>query len=149
MLFQEWLAVGKFQNLHLWRTSLCLWCAEIWQTQRSVSIMLLATGYKFVTNLCQADLDHHFDFICTVSVYLQGVMKYTQHVSQDLCAAAADIIKLAWWMTAIYATKYCVCTLWNLSAQNTATPAVASSVCQLVFVCACLCLSVIDRQINR
>lgn len=52
-------------------------------------------------------------------------MKYTLRVLQGLCAVAADIIKLAWWMAAMYATKYFVCTVWNLSALwNTAALAV-------------------------
>lgn len=116
--------------------SLCCWCAGVWGHRE---LLPWCTGYTFTTNLCKADSDHHFDFISPVKAYLQGVMKYTLHVVRGLCTVAADIIKLPWWMAAIYATKYCVCTVWNLSARNTAALAVTSSVWQYV------CVPMIDR----
>ncbi len=57
-----------------------------------------------------ADSHHHFDFIFTVNVYLQGVVKYMLCVLWGLCASADDIIKLSRWIAAIYATKNRVCT---------------------------------------
>lgn len=105
----------------------CCSCVAV-QAHRPVSVMLNLSPTS--SRLTQATI---LIFIFPVNVYLQGVMKYTLHVTEGLCAVAADIIKLPWWMAAIYATKYCVCTLWNLSAWNTAAPAVTSSAWQCVF----------------
>lgn len=89
------------------------------------------TGYKFAINLCKANWDHHLDFISTVNVYLQELMKYTSCLVRPL-RRSVDIIKLPWWMAAIYATKYCVCTA-EISQPETSLlqlwPAQPSSTC--------------------
>lgn len=67
----------------------------------------------FVTNPCNAQVDHHFDFKSAVNAHLQGVIKCTLHVLRGLCAVPADVMKLPWRMAAINVTKQCGCALWN------------------------------------
>lgn len=81
---EDW---GITESALMNKKSLLLVCGTLWtQTCSSAS--------KFDTALCMADSGHHFGFIFTVNAHLKGVMKYTLHVSQGLCAVAADIIKL-------------------------------------------------------